>query len=373
MRGVLKASLVLLLATQPTALRAESSGALTSAETGERIASLIAQIEEDAAADRKSAAALQLCRLDDSATAFLIEGFRTASEEARPSILRALLSHPNDDVGALLLEELRRAGDACPEYVMSALGRLQVREAMPALLELYGAQEDPSVRRSILSSIAEMRDVRGLDILAEAIASEDRLERLTGVTGLQKLATEGAEGRLSEDDTHRVHSCLIGLLKADLLSTEGRGGIITAFGMTRESDLAHHLHRFADAQERDTRCRAVEAIGRMKARTSVSTLIEALDDKEVSVRVAAIEALEKIEDKECIGDLILLLRDPEALVRKRSLRALQRISGKTFSSNPEQWERWYDSGEAPSPESTCSSYIEVPRYDESAEGSEPEH
>ena len=108
----------------------------------------------------------------------------------------------------------------------------------------------------------------------------------------------------------------------------------------------------------------------MKARTSASTLIEALDDKETSVRVAAIEALEKIEDKECVGDLILLLRDTEALVRKRSLRALRRISGQTFSSNPEQWERWYDSGEAPSSESTCSSTIKIPRYDRSAEDSE---
>ena len=258
----------------------------------------------------------------------------------------------------------------CPEYVISALGRLQVREATPALLELYGAQEDARRRQSILSCLAEMRDVRGLDILVEAIASEGRVERLTGASGLQKLATEGAEGRLSEGDTHRVQSCLIDLLRTTSLSTEARAGIITAFGMTHESDLAHHLHRFVGAPARDTRRRAVEAIGKMKARTSISTLIEALDDREVSVRVAAIEALEKIEDEECIGDLILVLRDPEALVRKRSLRALRRISGKTFSSNPEQWERWYDSGGAPSSESTCSSTIEIPRYDTSAEDSE---
>jgi len=370
MRGVLKASLVLLLAAQPTAFGAESSSALATVQIADQVASLIAQIEEDAAADKKSAAALQLCRLDTSATAFLIEGFRTASEEARPSILRALLSHPNDDVRALLLEELPRAGDECPAYVISALGRLRVREATPALLDLYSAQEDARRRQSILSCLAEMRDVRGLDILAEAIASEDRLERLTSASGLQKLATEGADGRLSEGDTHRVHSRLIALLKADSLSTEARAGIITAFGMTGESDLAHHLHRFVNAPARGTRRRAVQAIGKMKARTSASRLIGALDDKEVSVRVAAIEALEKIEDKECVGGLILLLRDREALVRKRSLRALRRISGETFSSNPEQWERWYDSDEAPSVESTCSSTIEIPRYDESAEDSE---
>ncbi|MFH0963024.1 MAG: HEAT repeat domain-containing protein [Planctomycetota bacterium] len=306
------------------------------------IAPLVAQLEQDLPDADKMKVVVQLSRMDDSVIPSLLAAWPVASPVARPFLLRALVCHPTDETKALLLAELKANPAAASDELLSAIGRLRIRDAGPVLIALYAQEQDPEKRQSLLATLANVRDPRAVDLLGQASLSEERVESIMGISGLQQLASLVEAKELSKEDAEAVRARLQALVTASGLPAETLGGLITACGLTGDAALADAIITHVDDNSVDLRSRTLEAIGRMRARRHAPDVVHALDASEKSIRVKAAEALERIGDKTTIPDLIPLLRDPEPLVRSRVLRALRKISGRNLPPNPEHWQRWYE-------------------------------
>ena len=359
MKVLATASVVLLLAALAQGGEATKAGE-ASAEEKMRIEveGMLAALEGEGSRLEKLSVAQKLGRLDDSATGMLVEGYRSASKEARGYIARALPQHGGEEVEGLVIEEVQRGG-GCPDGMIAAAGKLRVTKAVPALLAQYGEEEDGKRHGVILSALSQIADARALGVLAEASVSEERLSRLTGVSGLQRLAGEAGEGELTEEDTLALYGCLMGLVNGEETPHLTRLGAITAMGMTRDAKLARQIAPLVGSIARDTQLRAIEALGRMRATEEAWRLVEALESSEASVRIAAIEGLEKMGEKSCAGELVVLMEDPDKLVRKRALAAVRKLTGQTLSGNPEHWRRWLESDENQTEEEESMTIMKV--------------
>ncbi|MBD2552122.1 MAG: HEAT repeat domain-containing protein [Limnothrix sp.] len=92
-------------------------------------------------------------------------------------LLRGLLSDPEPDVQAAAAD---------------CLGGLKLTAAYEDLVALYQSSGEWLVRFSILSALGELGDLRAVDVLLSALASDNELERLAAIGALGELADDRA-------------------------------------------------------------------------------------------------------------------------------------------------------------------------------------
>ncbi|RFP61679.1 MAG: HEAT repeat domain-containing protein [Limnothrix sp. CACIAM 69d] len=92
-------------------------------------------------------------------------------------LLRGLLSDPEPDVQAAAAD---------------CLGGLKLTAAYEDLVTLYQSSGEWLVRFSILSALGELGDLRAVDVLLSALASDNELERLGAIGALGELADDRA-------------------------------------------------------------------------------------------------------------------------------------------------------------------------------------
>ncbi|XGV86315.1 MAG: HEAT repeat domain-containing protein [Limnothrix sp. BL-A-16] len=92
-------------------------------------------------------------------------------------LLRGLLSDPEPDVQAAAAD---------------CLGGLKLTAAYEDLVALYQSSGEWLVRFSILSALGELGDLRAVDVLLSALASDNELERLGAIGALGELADDRA-------------------------------------------------------------------------------------------------------------------------------------------------------------------------------------
>ncbi|MBD2160463.1 HEAT repeat domain-containing protein [Limnothrix sp. FACHB-1083] len=92
-------------------------------------------------------------------------------------LLRELLSDPEPDVQAAAAD---------------CLGGLKLTAAYEDLVALYQSSGEWLVRFSILSALGELGDLRAVDVLLSALASDNELERLAAIGALGELADDRA-------------------------------------------------------------------------------------------------------------------------------------------------------------------------------------
>lgn len=109
---------------------------------------------------------------------------------------------------------------------------------------------------------------------------------------------------------------------------EVRNNAIYYLGENKERRAVHTLIKFLNNdQPKQTRLRAIEALGKIGDSNSVEPLVTLLTEKDKEIRIAAIESLGKIKDPKAIPSLLNVLQEED--IQLYVIRVLGNIGDKS--------------------------------------------
>jgi HEAT repeat protein len=168
-------------------------------------------------------------------------------------------------------------------------------------------------RQEIVQILADIRDPRATEALMREAESADM--------SVRRLVAE----QLHKIDPERKYLAALHMLNDVQRQVRINGaGVLATLGHPQALDaLIHTLARSGDPQ---TRAAAAEAIGKLKDRRGLNTLIAALDDKDDRVRVTAATALAKLGDRTALDALIRMhAQETDAAPRAAMQRAIEAL------------------------------------------------
>ncbi len=154
---------------------------------------------------------------------------------------------------------------------------------------------------------------------------DDTEKYLKDLQSGNNLVKNEAIYRLGENKEKGATLILIGLLKNDQ-PKETRLRAIDALGKIGESNSVDPLIEVLKENDKEMRLSAVEALGKIKDPRATPSLISALEDKDIQIFV--IWALGNIEDKRAVPALTRLLDSQDKYVRYNTAQSLKRIGNK---------------------------------------------
>ena len=93
--------------------------------------------------------------------------------------------------------------------------------------------------------------------------------------------------------------------------------------------LPELIHSLKNDEDDNVRAFSALSLGKIKDKSSVGALIEALNDERLVVKIEAIRALGEIKDKKSVGALISLLEDKNPYVRCETAKSLGKMGDKS--------------------------------------------
>lgn len=193
------------------------------------------------------------------------------------------------------------------------LKKLMERQDVQGLIRaLHRASAD--ARGEIVQILADIRDPRATEALLREAESGDM--------SIRKLVAE---------QLHRIDPERRYIAAAHMLNDVQRNvriaaaGILATLGNPKAlEELIKTLQRSGDPQ---TRAAAAEAIGKLRDRRGLATLMTALDDQDDRVRIAACDALAQLGDRTASNTLMRLHEsDPHPAVRDAAMKAINALS-----------------------------------------------
>lgn len=194
------------------------------------------------------------------------------------------------------------------EYVIAALGSLQVKSMVPSIAKVLA---DTSLERRYVAAwaLGEINDVSCVAPLLSALNDENTEVRRYATRGLIKL------NKLSVDP-------LIAYLKD--AEGEGAAAAIRALGDIAAPGSLEALLAQAEGPHRGE---AFLALGKLRDPRAEKALVKGLSDDDWQVRMNAAMALGPLGGPEAAGSLRITLEDDVHVVREWSARSLEMITG----------------------------------------------
>jgi HEAT repeat protein len=213
------------------------------------------------------------------------------------------------DDGRALIPLLADENAGVRNRALQALGVLKVKEAGPALRELYEQNRRKELGLRALECLSRIGDPAQADLFRELLQDPD-LER-------RRLAIEGL-GRVSDA------SMLPGFKKDYQRERNDELKLAYAFALTRLGNRAFldSLILCLPSKTLGTRCR--DYILEM-GRDVLADLYPYLNDPEADIRADLCDILAAIGDPEAISRLTPLVSDPSTKVADRANRAVERL------------------------------------------------
>lgn len=184
--------------------------------------------------------------------------------------------------------------------------------------ELLGtAQNDGSESRRAyaVEALGEFLHKSGVPVVARAaVQDSSAMVRLSAVRALDRLNTQGPNGELAQAISDPSVDVRLAALEA----------AVHVHVFTRVDAV---VSRLGDG-DAAVRRRAAEALGNMRARDAVASLIAVTDperEKDARVRAAAVSALGRIADPEAKEAVQAAEADPSSMVRDMAKIALRRL------------------------------------------------
>jgi len=188
----------------------------------------------------------------------------------------------------------------------------------------------------------DLRDVRDLEVLAEALGDPDPKVREMAIRALDKIRDDSAVDLLipaltdSSAGVRRRAARALGKIEdprtIQALGTalndedpEVRQMVIRALGDIEDAGAVDWLIPLLTDPDVEIRREAARALGEIEDPGAVQALGTALNDEDPEVRQRVIEALGDIEDAGAVDWLIPLLTDPDVEIRREAARALGEI------------------------------------------------
>ncbi len=162
--GILKDS------SQPAPMVEDALGVAESVNTPQAVDAVVSYVETDPADMMPAFAALERMKATRAVPA-VVKQIGNAKEPVALAAIN-LLGHIGDaGTGKLLLPSLSDSRESVQKAVITSLGRLQYRAAVPALMDQYA--NNPKTHVETIDALARMPDVKALDAYLDGLAGQD--------------------------------------------------------------------------------------------------------------------------------------------------------------------------------------------------------
>lgn len=231
----------------------------------------------------------------------------------RWKILEALSRLGGDQAVAVLSESLNDKDPRVVEEAVRGLGRLQVKAAVPALLELSRGAAAGNLTQAVIEALGEIGDKRAVSVLEQAVKSGDKFMEVEAAYALVRLGQKEMAGRLSESLESDPGAEKVGLLAAYYLAKLDR-----AAGLD-------HLEKLMKRSDGGYAALAAEALGKSENPRAVLPLVEAAKSEDSSLRLGAARSLGRLGGTRALSALKQLRDDPNPGVRNAALSSLAEL------------------------------------------------
>jgi len=229
----------------------------------------------------------------------------------RWKILEALSLLGGDQAVSILSESLNDKDPRVVEESVRGLGRLQVKEAVPALQQLAGRGGD--MTQAVFEAFGEIADQRAVSTLEQALSNADKFVEIEAAYALAKLGKKEMFKRLEESLLNDPGTEKVGVLAAYYLAK-----------LDRASGL-EHLDRLSKRSDSGYAALAAETLGKSGNPRAVVILVEAAKSGDSSLRLSSARALGRLGGTRAVSALKKLHDDPHPGVRSAAISALAEL------------------------------------------------
>lgn len=166
---------------------------------------------------------------------------------------------------------------------------------------------DATKRLEMIHLLKDLKDVRIIAPMIALLHNSDEPFYLRSAAAWT-LGSQGGEPRIIQSLIAASHEQNVNIREAAVFSL---------------GQASHNIHAEHELQQ------------------AVGALAQALTDPEEPVRIAAVQSIGWLDDKRTMTLLINALSDDSSLVRYHAHEALVRLSGQDFGENAEQWKTWH--------------------------------
>jgi len=227
----------------------------------------------------------------------------------RWKILEALSRVGGDQAVRTLSESLNDPDPRVVEEAVRGLGRLQVKDAVPALQQLASGATG-NLLQSILEALGDIGDKRAVSTLEQAATNPDKYVEVEAAYGLAKLGRKDALARLNA------------FLEGD--PGEDKVGLLAAYYLVKLDKDAGLRHLEAMMKKPDSPLApvAAETLGKTGNPRAVLVLVEALSAPDPAVRLSVARALTRLGGGRAISALKKMRSDSNPGARSAALLGL---------------------------------------------------
>jgi HEAT repeat protein len=211
--------------------------------------------------------------------------------------------------GRALIPLLADTSSTVRHRALQAIGVLKVREAGPALREMYEANRRKELGLKVLETLSRVADPGMADLFQQLVQDPDPAKRRLAVEGLGRIS-ESSSLAAFKKDYQREHNDDVKLAYS--------------FAMARMGDRAFLDSIVLALPSRTLGARARAYLLEM-GHDVAGDLYPYLKDPDADVRAVLCEILGTIGDAETIRHLTPLLSDPSSSVVDRATRAIERL------------------------------------------------
>jgi len=226
----------------------------------------------------------------------------------RGKILEALSLCGGEQAVAILGEAVNDKDPRVVEEAVRGLGRLQVKDAVPALQQLAGQGGD--MTQAVFEALAEIGDKRAVSTLEQGLANQDKFVEVEAAYALARLGDKKTPARLEAALKNDPGSEKVGVLAAYYLAK-----------MDRTAGL-EHLDALAKKKDSGYAVLAADALGKSGNPRAVLPLTEAARSEDSSLRLSAARGLGLLGGARAVTALKKLASDANAGVRASALSSL---------------------------------------------------
>ena len=229
----------------------------------------------------------------------------------RAKILEALGRLGGDQAVSILEESVNDKDPRIVEEAVRGLGRLQIKEAVPALQQL--ASQGGEMTRTAFEAFASIGDKRAVSTLEQGLANSDKFINVEAAYALAKLGRAGMVSRLEASLQNDPGSEKVGVLAAYYLAR-----------MDRVSGL-DHLVALMKKPDSGFAVPAAEALGESENPRAVLPLVEAVKADDSSLRLSIARGLGRLGGARALSALRKLRADPNPGVHNAALISLAEL------------------------------------------------
>ena len=229
----------------------------------------------------------------------------------RGGILEALGRLGGDQAVSILEESVNDKDPRTVEQAVRGLGRLQIKEAIPALQQL--AAQGGDMTQAVFEAFASIGDKRADSTLEQGLANQDKLVNVEAAYALAELGRKDMVARLEASLKNDPGSEKVGILAAYYLAR-----------LDRASGL-DHLVSLIKKPDAGFSVLAAEALGKSENPRAALPLIEAMKTDDSSLRLAIARGLGLLGGTRALIALKKLREDPNPGVHNAALASLAEL------------------------------------------------